>query len=209
MTYRALIPVKSLTEAKSRLATDLSQKQRAKLVLSMLEHVVRTLQNVETLTSIAVVSPDQQVLQQATIWGVRAYREEQQGHNPALTAAAERELRTGASGLLTISADLPFVRESEIEHMIQLSQWFKVVLGASQEGTGTNALLVRPPLALPYLFGPGSLQLYEKAAREHQLSAIRYNSPGTALDIDTIHDLERFWHLQKEEQAAATVAHCC
>ncbi len=118
MSYRALIPVKNLQEAKSRLAADLSQEQRAQLMLSMLKHVVQVLQNIEDLTSIAVVSPDQQVLRLARDWGVKAYREEQHGHNPALEAAARRELREGASGLLTISADLPLLRESEIEHMI-------------------------------------------------------------------------------------------
>jgi 2-phospho-L-lactate guanylyltransferase len=208
MTYRALIPVKSLTEAKSRLATDLSQEQRGQLVLSMLHHVIQTLQGIETLSSIAVVSPDQHVLRQATSWGVKAYREEQQGHNPALEAAAHKELREGASALLTISADLPLLRESEIEHMIQLSQWYRVVLGASQEGTGTNALLVRPPLIIPYLFGPGSLQRHEEAARERQLSVIRYNSRGTELDIDTIRDLERLWCSESDERTmVATCYH--
>ena len=86
--------------------------------------------------------------------------------------------------------------------MIQLSQWYRVVLGASQEGTGTNALLVRPPLAIPYLFGPGSLQRHEEAAKEQQLSVVRYNSRGTELDIDTIRDLERFWRCESSVAAA-------
>jgi 2-phospho-L-lactate/phosphoenolpyruvate guanylyltransferase len=200
MTYRALIPVKRLTEAKSRLATDLSQQQRAELVLAMLHHVIQVLQGVETFTSIAVVSPDPRVLQQATLWGALAYQEEQQGHNPALEAAARRELAAGASALLTISADLPLLKESEIEHMVRLSEWYRVVLGASQEGTGTNARLVRPPLALPYLFGPGSLQRHEEAARVRHLSVIRYESKGTSLDVDTIHDLQHLWQSRNDEQ---------
>jgi 2-phospho-L-lactate guanylyltransferase len=175
----------------------------------MLRHVIQVLQNIETLTSIAVVSPDQRVLQQAKNWGVKAYQEEQHGHNPALEAAARKELNSGASALLTISADLPLVKESEIEHMLQLSQWYRVVLGASQEGTGTNALLVRPPLALPYLFGPGSLQRHEEAARERDLSVIRYESKGTALDVDTIRDLKHLWHWRGKEQIMHAIPHFC
>ena len=105
MTYRALIPVKSLTEAKSRLAADLSQQQRAELVLAMLHHVIQALQSVDEFTSIAVVSPDQRVLQQATAWGVQAYQEEQHGHNPALEAAARKERGGGYGARSTSEAE--------------------------------------------------------------------------------------------------------
>jgi 2-phospho-L-lactate/phosphoenolpyruvate guanylyltransferase len=209
MIYRALIPVKSLTQAKSRLANDLSREQRAKLVIDMLKHVVCVLQNVEMLSSIAVISPDQQVLRLANSWGINAYPEEVHGHNPALDAAARRELRTGASGLLTISADLPLLEANEIELMLDLAHRYQVVLGASHEGTGTNALLLRPPLAIPYLFGSGSLQSHEQAAKERGLSVICYNSTGTALDIDTIHDLEQLSRWQKKEKILQTMHPSC
>src|SRR5215469_7184100 len=104
--YSALIPVKSLDRAKSRLAAYLTQAQRAALVLDMLHHVIRVLQASKALDSISVVSPDRHVLEQAHTWGVHVRFEEDMGHNPALTAAAAREVAEGATALLTISADL-------------------------------------------------------------------------------------------------------
>jgi 2-phospho-L-lactate guanylyltransferase len=199
---KALIPVKALSAAKSRLATHLTQPQRRLLVLDMLHHVLSTLRESRALASIAVVSPDPCVLEQARAWGAQALVETQQGHNPALHAAALDEKMTGASALLTISADLPLLQASDIRSMVEQLRHSDVVLAASREGTGTNALLVRPPLAVPYVFGPGSLQRYSAEARERRLAVSIYNSPGTALDIDTIDDLETLWRSSEAIRAA-------
>src|SRR5438876_12251497 len=125
MIYNALITVKSLTYAKSRLSPYLTQTQRETLVLDMLHHVLRTLPNSGLLELVSVVSPDKDVLQLARQWGAQALPEEVFGHNPALQAAALRQQRVGIpstlspnivadSALLTISADLPLLEISDI-----------------------------------------------------------------------------------------------
>lgn len=118
------------------------------------------------------------------------------GHNAALHAAAQQEQGTNTIALLTIAADLPLLRPEDIRGMVELSTRYPVVLAPSREGTGTNAILVRPPLALPYLFGPGSLQRYQQTARQLHLSSTLYHSIGLALDIDTIDDLDDLYELQ-------------
>lgn len=197
MTYRALIPVKTLHEAKSRLASHLTHEQRAHLVMEMLHHVLQTLQASGTLETISVVSSDPIVLEQAQLWGARPLQEEAQGHNPALHAAAVQELRAGATALLTISADLPCLRPIDIQTMIEYSYEYPVVLAPAREGTGTNALLVRPPLAVPYVFGPNSLQDYLRQARQRDLDSRLYHSKNIALDIDTIEDLETLHRIRR------------
>ena len=193
--YAALVPVKSLYEAKSRLAAHLTQIQRASLVLSMLRHVIHVLKYSAVFNCISVVSPDTRVLDKAQSWGVAIHIEEDTGHNPALTAAAKRELAGGATALLTISADLPLLQVSDIQGMIAQSKHHAVVLAPSHEYTGTNALLVCPPLALPYMFGPGSLQRYLSESHLRQLSSCLYTRIGLGLDIDTIDDLAALEHL--------------
>ena len=199
--YRALIPVKSLSEAKSRLANSLTQDQRKTLVLDMLHHVISTLLSSDVLAGVTVVSPDPLVLEKAEAWGARAQVEEEHGHNPALHAAAVRELATGATALLTISADLPLLHPCDIRGMVEQSRLYDVVLAPSWEGTGTNALLARPPLALPYLFGPGSLQHYLAKTEKEHLRSFLYNSIGMALDVDTIDDVEMFQCYEAEGKA--------
>lgn len=188
-TYRALIPVKSLDTAKSRLAEHLTLNQRETLVLDMLHHVIQILRQSELFEQISVVSPDTRVLERAQSWGAQALIEEQHGHNPSLHAAALKEKASGTTALLTISADLPLLCISDIRCLIEQSRQHQVVLAPSHEGTGTNAILMRPPLAIPYLFGPNSLQRHLQAARQRQLSSTLVHSPGLASDIDTIEDL--------------------
>ena len=189
MAYSALIPVKSLDEAKSRLAPYLTRPQRVALVLDMLHHVVCVLCKSDVLTNINIVSADERILTLARTWGITALGEEQMGHNPALTAAATQLRATGTDALLTISADLPHLRPQHIQDMTEQSKAHPIVLAASQDHTGTNAILVRPPLAVPYVFGINSYQHYQQEARQRGLSTTTYISPGTARDIDTIDDI--------------------
>ena len=196
MTYRAIIPVKSLSEAKSRLATHLTLYQRENLVLDMLHHVLQALRESNVLEQVSVVSSDQRVLRQAQAWGAQAVVEEMPGHNAALHAAALQELAAGTSALLTIAADLPLLHPSDIRVLVAQSALYPVVLASSRDGTGTNAILVRPPLAIPYLFGENSLQRYQQAVRQWQLDSTIYHSIGLSLDIDTIDDLDDLYELQ-------------
>ncbi len=203
--YHALIPVKALGEVKSRLAPYLTLYQREELVLTMLRHVVQTLLDCQAIERVSVVSPDPRVLEYAHLWGAYALLEEQQGHNPALRAAAKREIAQGTTALLTISADLPLLQRADIERMLAMSQHYEVVLAPSQEGTGTNAVLMRPPLALPYVFGLNSLQRYQEEAERRELLTTQVKRPGLSLDVDTIKDLELFRRYEEEEQTAAHI----
>lgn len=203
ITYRAIIPVKSLSEAKSRLAPHLTQRQRETLALDMLRHVVQTLCASQEFELVTVVSPDMRVLEKARIWGARASFEERSGHNPALHMAALRELVEGAGALLTISADLPLLTPGDIDVMVERSTRFDVVLAPSMDGTGTNAILARPPLVVPYLFGVNSLEKHLRAARRRGLSTNLYGSRGLSLDIDTIEDVQE---LERAARAGASPA---
>ncbi len=190
MNYAALIPVKSLSQVKSRLADHFTSTQRAQMVLDMLHHVLCVLRDSHAFTHVAVVSEDRTVLQYAERWGALGLVEERAGHNPALTAAAQQERQMGTETLLTISADLPLLQVTEIHALLEQASYHDIVLSPSQEGTGTNALLAQPPLLIPYLFGVNSFQHYQQEGRRRGLAVGVYNSIGLALDVDTIDDIE-------------------
>lgn len=212
MKYTALIPVKALDLAKSRLAPHLSHQQRVTLVLGMLQHVVQILHASEAFEYIYVVSTDTRVLELIQDWGAQPLRETQQGHNPALQEAAyailardhawatypaqDRLTRAQAEsvpnmGLLTISADLPLLTQEDIALLMRAAEHVQVVLAGSSDGTGTNALLTQPPLVLPYLFGPNSLPTYIQAAQQAEISYTLVQNAHLALDIDTFADLQQ------------------
>ena len=205
MKYTALVPVKSLKEAKSRLAAHLTPEQRASLMLDMLHHVLLALQKSQMFDHISVVSADPRVLQKAQCWNAQPLVEAQAGHNPALTAAALYELQQGATALLTISADLPLLQVHDVQQLVDTSKFYDVVIASSQDGSGTNALLTRPPLALPYLFGINSRYRHQHEAERLNLRCNIQSSLGLALDIDTIDDVTAF---QRYEYAHPQRARC-
>jgi hypothetical protein len=64
-----------------------------------------------------------------------------------------------------------------------------VVLAPDRHERGTNALLLRPPDAIPFAFGPDSLARHQAVATARGLPVRLYYAPGTALDLDTPEDL--------------------
>jgi 2-phospho-L-lactate guanylyltransferase len=66
-----------------------------------------------------------------------------------------------------------------------------VVISPDGARSGTNALLVRPPDALPFAFGPDSFEAHLAAARRRDLDVHVCERPHLAFDLDTAGDLAR------------------
>lgn len=185
MELHALIPVKSLHHAKSRLAKRLSQQQRQELVLSMLDHVLMILKSCDEMKKITVVTPDVEVKKHVLQLGFSVTSEEKPGHNSSLTAAAQNE--NSEISLLTISADLPFLTSHDVGQLIKLLTSHDIALAPSKDN-GTNAIIVKKTLLLPYLFGKNSFEKYKEVAIKKNLSYAVYESQTIAFDVDTIED---------------------
>lgn len=186
----ALVPVKRLAQAKSRLGRVLSDGQRREFVLAMLEDVLRLLDGQPGIAATAVVSADDDVLAFARRLGTQPIREPSsvRGLNAALASAAEVLVRQGASGLLVLPADVPLATPTDIEAILTAWQKAPVVLCPSQSG-GTGALALRPPQAISFRFGPHSSAAHRRAAAERGLTVAVVSQPGLALDIDRPEDL--------------------
>jgi len=186
----ALVPVKRLAQAKSRLRTVFSDGQRRDFVLAMLEDVLRLTLGQQAIATTAVVSPDEEVLTSARRLGARPIHEppSSRGLNAALAFAAEALARQGASGLLILPADVPLAAPADIEAVLAAWQEAAVVLSPSHSG-GTGALALRPPQAISFRFGPRSFAAHRRAAVERGLAVAVVSRPGLALDIDRPQDL--------------------
>ena len=186
----ALVPVKRLAQAKSRLRAVLPDGPRREFVLAMLEDVLRLALGQPAIGATAVVSADEDVLSFARRLGAQPIREPpgSRGLNAALTFAAGELARQGASGLLTLPADAPLTTPADIDAILTAWKQAPVVLCASHSG-GTGALALRPPQAIPFRFGPRSFAAHRRAAVERGLTTAVLSRPGLALDIDRPQDL--------------------
>lgn len=182
------IPVKSLARAKSRLSSELTSLERGALTLAMLEDVLDVA--MELLGwNVWVVSPDEVVLEIAGRRGAAPVPEEKPPLAAAVRQAELSATEQEAHALAVLHGDLPLLTVEALT--AALHTLGPVVIGASDEGTGTNLLLRRPPRAIPARFGPDSLRKHRELADQRGLPASVIERPEIAFDVDAPGDILR------------------
>jgi 2-phospho-L-lactate guanylyltransferase len=191
----AIVPVKALDGAKRRLASALAPCERRRLVLAMLNDVLALLRAVPSIGRVLVVTPDPEVASLATSHGADIVAED--GHGD-LNAAVRRGLahagHAGAARALVIPADVPLATRAEIVSILACAPVGpkpQVVIVPSEDGEGTNALLLAPPEAMRPEFGEGSFVRHVAQAVAVGLDFAVLRLPGLAADIDQPPDLAR------------------
>lgn len=190
MTVFATVPVKHLLGTKSRLKPILDPAGRAGLTVYMMKRVLTVLRESGLAPgNVCVVSPDRLVLETVRERGFVPLQQESRGLNPALAEARGWAVARGASSLLVLPADLPLLEAADVRAVLGTEG--RVVISPNGDRSGTNALLLRPPDAIPFLFGPGSYEAHLRAARDAGLTAETRELPNLAFDVDTAEDVSR------------------
>ncbi len=194
----AVIPAKDLGQAKSRLAPVLTPLEREHLMLGLLRGPMAALAAAPSLAGWFVVSPDPRLLALGQKAGARPLHEHVHDLNGALREARDAAMAQGADSLLIVPGDLPLVSADAIEALLAAALHLPrgVVLAPARDGRGTNALLVSPPDALEFTFGPDSALRHAEAARAAGLPLLLHEAAEFALDLDTPDDLDAVARLQ-------------
>lgn len=192
MSLWAIVPVKPLRRAKSRLASVLSPEQRNHLSRRLLENTLGVLGRIPRIGRILVISRDPQALALARKLGAKSMTEPAPGElNRALRRASQLAMAQGATGILVVPADLPLLDSAGLDEVLaRIDPPPVVIVAPDRRGRGTNALLVSPPGLIEYEFGPLSFRQHTRGARDAgaRLEVCRVASLG--LDVDTPEDLE-------------------
>ena len=188
----AVIPVKPFRRAKSRLSPVVSKPIRAMLARAMLSRTLDVLAACHLPLTSCVVSRDMTALDLARRQGATALAESESGLNAALNQGREWALARGVQVVLVLPADLPRLTSGDIMTMLESAHEPRcVIIAPDARGEGTNALLLRPPDALNFAFGPHSFYEHCAQAETSQLALHIYRSPTVALDLDTPADWKR------------------
>jgi 2-phospho-L-lactate/phosphoenolpyruvate guanylyltransferase len=185
----AILPVKSPKNAKQRLAGFLTPEERERLAWAMYEEVLKKLCTVRGLDRIAVATADEDVAGLAQSHGVEVFREhEQHSHSRSADAASVRAMELKATSVILLPIDVPLITREEIESLISAAD-NGVVVVPSGDGTGTNALVRNPPVAIQACFGPGSFRKHCEQAESRGIPLKVVRPPGILFDIDTPEDV--------------------
>ena len=191
----AIVPMKPLSEGKSRLSKSLSPEERANISVGMLRRVMSALQGA-SIDPIWVVGGDERVKNLARNQGGTWLEEMGLDLNDTIDKAIGQVFRRGRSALY-IAGDLPFVKPSDIHSFIQASRGAgNVTLAPARRDGGTNAMLIPQGVYFKPQLGRRSFSKHlSQAARTETSVAISY-SPGLGLDLDVVDDLDSYQHME-------------
>lgn len=189
--FTALLPLKDLVQAKSRLAGLLRPSERRALAQAMAEDVLEVLARHRGIGRVVIVSDDPGARLLARNYGACCWPERElgcRGLNAVLQCASERLYGEGARRLLVLHADLPLICQDDLSAVFEAPQ-AALVLGPDRHGTGTNLLAAGAALAPRFQFGAGSYARYLAQARRANVPVYTLHRPGIALDVDEPQDL--------------------
>ena len=190
----AVIPVRTLEGAKSRLGGVLDAEERQDLVRLLLERTIAAAGLVAQVAAILVVSPDPAILELARQSGAEPLRQRGEGLNEGLEQAVAHAIAAGATAVLVLAADLPSVSDTSIGEIVETAAAAAsvgraiVVVVPDRHGRGTNAMLLSPPDVIRFAFGTDSREAHEAAARAVDALSLEVDGP-LSLDLDLPEDL--------------------
>lgn len=191
---QALVPLKDLVEAKTRLAGLLRPSERRALAQAMAEDVLGVLDAHPEITQITLVTDDPGGALLAQNYGARCWSERSlqcRGLNAVVASASARLLEECDEPLVVLHADLPLLSVADISKVLQIHRNTQsLVIGADREGRGTNLLVFDAKSVPRFCFGLDSCTAHSEVAREAGSCAEVVQTGGIELDVDDAQDLK-------------------
>jgi 2-phospho-L-lactate guanylyltransferase len=187
ITWSVLMPVKVLSEAKSRLA-GLAGPRRGELALAVACDTVTAVMRTDQATRAIVITDDPVAASALRELGALVVPDEpRDGLNAALRhGAGIAARRWPASGTAALSADLPALRPAELARALEAAAIWPNAFVADAAGDGTTLYTAAPGAAFRPAFGLASRARHAAGgAVELGLTDV----PGLRWDVDTPADL--------------------
>lgn len=187
MTF-AVVPVKALSDSKTRLVAHLDRPRVERLSSAMMGDVLEALRGVAALREIAVVTPDSEVARAAERDGARVLMRDDPGLNASIEAACHEVSTSADCAALVVLGDVAAAASHELAQLVDALPEPGVALAPSTDG-GTSALLRSPFDAIPARFGRDSAKRHREESAGAGLPYHELALPSLALDIDVAEDL--------------------
>jgi 2-phospho-L-lactate guanylyltransferase len=186
----AVLPVKRFAAAKRRLGAGIDEERRHALVAAMLRDVVEAIGKARMIEHMILVSGEPAAQEIARGHGAEAVEDpSDEGHPQAALIGIASAEAAGASCVVLLPGDCPLLDPRDLDRLLTAVPDPYVAIVPDRHGTGTNALLLRPPDAIRPAFGEGSCERHLEAARSAGLPHAVERLDSLALDLDTPADL--------------------
>lgn len=189
-----LIPVKELSTANERLSSVLTQQKRTELAYVMLSDVFAAVNSSKLADKKVVVTLDKKTEKIALKEGFEVIREEkQEGESSSVDQALQVCKMMGAKSVLVIPGDAPLVTGNDLDFIFENERKENsVILVPSHDELGTNAILRKPPDAIPSRFGHDSFRKHKEESDKRNIPYDVYKIENISVDIDEPDDIHNF-----------------
>jgi 2-phospho-L-lactate guanylyltransferase len=192
----ALVPLRGLEDAKTRLGGELDAEERLELVRGMATRTLTATGGARGIAGTILVTADPAAAALARSHGARTLVQRLPGLNAALQEARSLAVEAGATAALVVPIDLPAIDPASLDALLDAARAAAAAAPAAplvaavpdRHGQGTNALLVAPPNVIEPAFGEGSLAAHRAAALAAGATFVELGGP-LRFDVDTAADL--------------------
>ncbi len=152
----------------------------------------------EVADDVVVISPSRSLLEVVEPSGARLVVQRGMGLNSGLDQVRFDALVDDVETLAVLHGDLPNLQRTDIETLLAALPGDGrpgVAIAPDRAGTGTNALVLRPPGVIRFRFGVGSFAKHLEEVERAGVPLVAVNRAGLAFDLDTPEDLARWLEL--------------
>lgn len=191
---QALVPLKDLVLAKTRLSGVLTSVERRALAQAMVEDVLAVLSSHQHINRITLVSDDPGASMLAQKYRADCWTENSlgcRGLNPLIQCASERLLAAGEEPLVVLHGDLPLLTREDIDLVLASQQALNgLIVGCDSKGVGTNLLAFNAASTPYFCFGADSCSKHVMGAQTAGFPVQVLQRSGIGLDVDEAPDLK-------------------
>lgn len=186
---RILIPMKPLSDSKTRLRAALSDDRRRLLSLAMLLHVLETVSQTGR-GQLFVLGGDDAVRQACGRANCTFVPDASSDLNGCLASSFEAARMAGIEAAIFLPADLPLLSRDDVLTFFAEGTGQRMGIAPDRHSAGTNGLAVRGTLPIVPSMGAGSFQRhlvqFASAGSPYEI----FRTRGLGFDVDTPDDLD-------------------
>jgi 2-phospho-L-lactate guanylyltransferase len=193
MSTWAVIPMKPLRNAKSRLREAIGEEEKDRLVLTLYRHTLALMRDSRKLDAFAVITADKKLQQIAESYGAHVVEESDPiGLNESLKNAMPYFIKQKVDNLLVLPGDLPYMNQPVLLDLArEMEKRNLLMISPDQDLTGTNGLCFNPIWKMKFFFGESSFHKHVHFGKDSRYDVKLYISDALKHDIDTPKDLEQ------------------
>lgn len=183
-TWQVILPVKRLSEAKSRLAAP--KGARAELVLAMARDTLAAVESCDDVSRTWLLTADPSVVDALATAELGVLHETPHPSTNALNAAVTRAIselraRDGSTNVAIVVADLPALHPDELAAALTHAAEHEASFVADADDIGTTAVMLGSHSTLMPTFG------LQSGERHHAAKMVSVDAgPGLRRDVDTL-----------------------